>query len=135
MASFAIAATSTAQYDTPIQKRSGAAYDAMSVVRKQSDGTMVKAQANSLTNAGNGGELYLALSTAEGSGQPTLLMKDGVVTTTGLVQGETYALSPSLAGGICPVADLASTNAVVIVGVAKSATQLMVRFINSGVVK
>lgn len=52
---------------------------------------------------------------------------------TGLVVGHTYVLSNSVAGDIMPIEDLSTGEYVAIIGVAISATQLMVKIINAAV--
>jgi len=66
-------------------------------------------------------------------GQPMALLKSGPITIGGtLVPGTTYCLS-STPGAICPQADIASGDDVVVIGVAKSATVLEVDIQISGV--
>ena len=95
-------------------------------------GTLNAAQADSLSNAGtvvgialNGGAI----------GQPISYVTNGTVQYNAVFTvGDVVVLSAAAAGGIAPVADLASTNAVVILGVATSTQLLKLDFINSGVV-
>lgn len=66
--------------------------------------------------------------------QPGAILRSGDVTIGGtLVAGTTYCLS-STPGAICPQADVASGDEVVVVGVAKSATVLRVDAVDTGVV-
>ncbi|MDB5540526.1 MAG: hypothetical protein JWQ89_2253 [Devosia sp.] len=67
------------------------------------------------------------------NGQPGTIQKGGDITVGGtLVPGTTYCLS-STPGGICPQADLNTSDAVVILGVAKSASVLDLNIQISGV--
>lgn len=67
------------------------------------------------------------------NGQPLAILRSGDITIGGtLVAGTTYCLS-STAGGICPQADVASGDDVVVLGVAKSTSVLGVAIQLSGV--
>lgn len=67
-------------------------------------------------------------------GQPVKYAKGGqIVPGATLVKGTIYVLSAT-AGGICPAADLASTNRVSILGVASSAANLELSINNTGIV-
>lgn len=67
------------------------------------------------------------------SGQPLKVLRSGSVTIGAtLTPGTTYYLSP-VAGGICPLADVASGDYATIVGIAASASVLKVQFLESGV--
>lgn len=67
------------------------------------------------------------------AGQPVVFHVEGDLTINAvLTAGVTYYLSPN-AGGICPVADLASGDYPTILGIAKSTTVLSVKIHESGV--
>jgi hypothetical protein len=70
------------------------------------------------------------------SGQPVSYLEqdDDFVAGGTLTVGQTYVLSAT-AGGIAPIADLASTNYVTILGVAKTASVLKLRTIKSATAK
>lgn len=60
-------------------------------------------------------------------GQPLSVQTGGDITIGAtLTAGTTYYASPT-AGGICPLADVASGDDPIIIGIAKSATVLMIR--------
>jgi len=66
--------------------------------------------------------------------QPCRIARSGTINVGGtLVPGTTYCLSAT-AGGICPQADLVTGCAVAILGVAKSASLLVLNIQNPGVV-
>ncbi len=66
-------------------------------------------------------------------GQPVRVLKSGPITIGAtMTAGVAYYLS-STAGGICPVADLASGDYPTIIGIATSTTVLDVKFHTSGV--
>lgn len=67
------------------------------------------------------------------SGQPVRVLREGLITIGGtLTAGVTYYLSKT-AGGLAPVADIASGGYSDIVGIATSTTVLSVKFHYSGV--
>lgn len=112
--------------------KSGEAFNAGQVVRKNAANKWVKAQADNLANSGTRTQLGIALFTAAGDNQEGSVLLEGDLTCDGLTQGVTYVLSAT-AGLIAPVADLVSTNIACVVGVAVNATTLRVKFNNSGV--
>lgn len=64
------------------------------------------------------------------AGQPLSVQKSGDITIGAtLTKGGVYCLS-STAGGICPVADLASGDDVILIGIAKSTTVLAVKVLD-----
>lgn len=66
------------------------------------------------------------------AGQPAVVLQNGDVTIGAtLAVGGTYVVS-STAGGICPIADLASTNYVSYVGYAISTTVLRLNILPTG---
>jgi len=70
---------------------------------------------------------------AGANGQPGSIQRSGDITIGGpLVAGTTYCLS-STAGGICPQADVASGDEVIVIGVAKSTSVLTIRAVDTGV--
>lgn len=65
--------------------------------------------------------------------QPIQVLTGGnIIIGATAVVGGTYVLSAANAGGIAPVADLASTNIVDFLAIATSATNLFVQILNSG---
>jgi hypothetical protein len=68
------------------------------------------------------------------SGQPLRILIEGTVAlgTTTVVLGGVYVVSAT-AGGIAPVADVASTNYVTILGVAVTTAQLRLKINASGI--
>ncbi|MCA0257134.1 MAG: hypothetical protein LCH47_11130 [Proteobacteria bacterium] len=66
-------------------------------------------------------------------GQPLKVQTGGDLTAGGaLVAGSTYYLSTT-PGGICPAADLAAGREVILIGIAKSATVMMLRITDTDV--
>lgn len=112
---------------------SGEAFAAGAVVRKNSAGQWVKAQANNLANSGTRTQLGIALATAAGAGQKFDVLIEGDLTCAGLTAGAVYFLAADTAGLIAPHADLATTNIVAFIGCAVSTTVLRVHTFNSGV--
>lgn len=93
-----------------------------------SSGALVLGQADSSANASN----YAGISlNGAASGQPINYIESGNYDpgTTGTA-GSVAVVSAATAGGIAPYADLAATNAVVIVGIFTTTTN--VRLIDSG---
>lgn len=107
------------------------ALDAGSAIYRRADGTYAKSRANALATARVDG---FAISTAGAAGQRISMVSIGDLTTTGLTTKTDYFLSAAVAGKICPRADLVSTNIVVYVGTANSATVLRVHPVNTGIV-
>lgn len=69
------------------------------------------------------------------AGQPAVIQKRGSITIGGtVVVGTIYCLSATL-GGICPNADLASTNYVTVIGVGISATVIQLALNTTGIAK
>ncbi len=67
--------------------------------------------------------------------QPIVVQKSGNIDLgTTLTAGETYVLSTT-AGGIAPIADLATTEYVTLLGVATGAANLMLAINNTGIQK
>jgi hypothetical protein len=96
-----------------------------SVYADSSNGKIKKAQA---TNANTAYLVGVALSNAQGDGQPIVYATEGDVTfNSALTTGQTYVVSAAAAGGIAPISDLASTNYVGVLGVATSATNLTLK--------
>lgn len=112
---------------------SGEAFNAGAVVRKNSSGVWVKAQANNLANSGTRSTLAVALGTASGAGQKVDLVVEGDIVCAGLTAGAAYFLAADTAGLIAPHADLATTNIIAFIGTAVSTTVLRVHTHNSGV--
>lgn len=81
--------------------------------------------------------LGIALNGAA-TGQPVDIQESGGEITLGadasMVAGTIYILSGT-AGGICPDADAATADSITIIGVAKTAAILLLRIVNSAVVK
>lgn len=104
----------------------------MSVYRKSADGKWYKAQADDTAEAsGYGTKIGIALS-GGGTGQPGKVQVNGVITPgAALTEGVAYYLSTT-AGGIAPVADLASTNYITVLGVAQTAALLVLNPVASG---
>lgn len=77
--------------------------------------------------------VFMALNGAS-DGQPLAVLQGGDVSMGSvLTAGTAYYLSPTAAGGIAPLADIASGDDVILLGVAKSATVLAFKPIISGV--
>ncbi len=91
--------------------------------------------ANAVTSSATAKAVGIALNSAI-SGQPVEVMTKGVINCTGLTAGWTYVLSGAVSGNIAPEADkvAATTWRNTIMGVAKSATKLMVSIIVSDTV-
>jgi hypothetical protein len=108
----------------------GAAVTAgQTVIRSTSTGKFVLADAD---GAGLKGCDGIALNGAA-DGQPLKVQQGGDITIGAtLTPGTTYYLSPT-PGGICPLADVASGDDPVVLGMAKSATVLMLRVIDPDV--
>lgn len=116
-------------------KFSGAAIPAGRIVRKNTSGLYVLAQADTLANSGTRAQLYLTLNTADAASQPIDLFEEGDLTCDGLTAGKSYWLSTQAGGLLMPTADMVLDvgSIAVFVGVAVSTTVLRVRFANSGV--
>lgn len=104
----------------------------MALYRKASDGKWYKAQKDgSAEESGYGTKIGIALN-GGGANQPGRVQLNGVITAGAtLTEGIAYYVS-STAGGICPVADVASTNYVTVLGVAQDASLLVLNPIASG---
>jgi len=108
----------------------------MAVYRKESDGRWWKAQCdNTAEEVGNGSasvprfgvSLHGALA-----GQPLSVQTSGPYTAGGTVVAGTPYVVSATAGGICPHADLVSTNKVTFVGYGISTTQIQIAPIVTG---
>lgn len=110
----------------------GATVTAGQVLYKDtSDGSLKLADNNSATAAARS-PCGIALN-GGASGQPCKYLKEGDLAVGSiLTAGVAYYLSDT-AGGICPVADLASGEYPTVIGIARSASVLRVKFIESGV--
>lgn len=99
------------------------------VVLKETDSRWWKADNNvDAATASIGG---IALN-GGAAGQPAVVLQNGDVTIGATVAvGSTYVVSAT-AGGICPIADLASTNFVSYVGYAISTTVLRLNILPTG---
>jgi len=87
----------------------------------QSDGTLAEATVRGIA-------LHASLT-----GQPLDIQTDGAIIIGGtVVIGGVYVLSAA-AGNLCPVADIAPTNFVTLLGIAISATQIQLGIVNSGI--
>lgn len=103
----------------------------MPIYRDSSTGKGMKADSNSATAAARQPR-GIALNGAS-DGQPLVIQKEGEITIGAtLTPGTTYYLSDT-AGGICPLADVGSGEYVCIIGVAKSASVLILGIKYSGV--
>lgn len=133
MASFAIPTTVTAgdgARTTPV-KVGVAVAQGLVVYRATATRDYRLARANSAVTA-----VVAGIMTAGGSANAknVPMLTEGVLEgLSGLIVGETYVLSDSVAGNIMPISDLTTGDYVCILGVAISATQLLVKIINSGV--
>lgn len=108
----------------------GEAIEAGEAVRLSAAGEVMLAQADDADTATCAG---VALNDAA-DGQPVEYIIRGPYTAGGTVAvGTVYVVSAAAAGGIAPVADLASTNIVSVIGVGISATQIQMNRLNSGV--
>lgn len=109
----------------------GAAITAGQVLyRDASDGTYKLADADSATVAARS-PAGIALNSAA-AGQPVRVHIRGPVTIGATIAGGTAYFLSATAGGICPAADLAAGDYPTIVGIARSASVLDVRFHESG---
>jgi hypothetical protein len=117
---------------TTRQGTAGATITAGQVVYlDSSDGKYKLADSDSGTAAARA-PVGIALHAAS-SGQPLLVQYDGPVTIGAtLTPGLAYYLSKT-AGGICPVADIASGGYATIIGIATSASVLDIKIHQSGV--
>lgn len=111
----------------------GATITAGQVVYKDaSDGKYKLADADSATAAAKAPR-GIALNGASNN-QPLSILRSGDITIGAtLTPGTAYYLSPTTAGGICPLADVASGDDVVLLGLAESASVLAVGIQITGV--
>ena len=111
----------------------GATITAGQVVYKDAaDGKYKLADADSATAAAKAPR-GIALNGASNN-QPLSIIRSGDVTIGAtLTPGTAYYLSPTTAGGICPLADVASGDDVVLLGLAESASVLAVDIQITGV--
>ena len=101
------------------------------VYRDEADGKYKLADCDSATAAVRQAR-GVALNGAA-NGQPLSIQKSGDINLGAtLVAGTTYYASPT-AGGIGPLADVASGDDPIIVGIAKSASIMLMRILNPGV--
>lgn len=135
MADITVTAANTAYVSGSVQR----AYNAgetitagMSVYLKSSNSLWMKAKcAGTAEEAGNAVQTGIALH-ASLVNQPLAVQIDGVITIGGtVVVGSTYMISATY-GGVCPVADLASTNKVSYLGVGLTATTIGLSTITKG---
>lgn len=116
----------------------GEALSAGQVIAKNASNRIVKADANAVD--GEDPDTYLRnckgiAVTSAAANQPVFYMNEGSLTfNAALTAGVVYVLSGT-AGGIAPVADLASGMDVVILGVASSTTVLDIHIFSSGIEK
>ena len=112
--------------------RAGAAVTAGQVVYEDTAADSFKLADNNSATAAARSPKGIALHAAA-SGQPLSIHKSGPITIGAtLTPGVAYYLSDT-PGGICPVADLASGEYPVIIGIALSASVLDVKFHEAGV--
>lgn len=111
----------------------GATITAGQVVYKDAaDGKYKLADADSATAAAKAPR-GIALNGASNN-QPLSILRSGDITIGAtLTAGTAYYLSPTTAGGICPLADVASGDDVVLLGLAESTSVLAVDIQISGV--
>src|SRR4051812_37234630 len=103
---------------------SGAAITAgQSVYLDPSTSTVKPAKADSASTTNAPNIVGVALDSAPGANQPITYAVGGDVTYGGgLTQGQVYVVSAAVAGNIAPYSDLAATNFVAVLGVARSTT-------------
>jgi hypothetical protein len=139
MADISVTQSAVKAADSNTLKSTGVAGEAIdigkSIYLDPGDGKVKKAQANNATHTAN--LAGVALTNAQGDGQPIVYGTDGNITfqAAALTTGQTYVVSAGAAGGIAPVSDLASTNYVGVLGVATSATNLKLRLISTSAQK
>lgn len=106
----------------------------MSVYKKASDGLWYKAQCDG--TAEESGTVGLGVALNGGAvGQPAVVAVGGTVTIGATVTvGIIYCVSATF-GGICPSADLASTNKVSILGYGATATTISLDINATGIIK
>ncbi|MAZ17888.1 MAG: hypothetical protein CL535_16355 [Ahrensia sp.] len=98
-----------------------------------STGEWLLADSDGASAAVRGGELVGIALNGASDGQPIKVQLDGDITIGAtLTAGTTYYLSDA-PGGICPIADLATGDYYVIVGIATSTSVLKLGFQYSGV--
>lgn len=90
------------------------------------DGTTGRFALSDADGAGTKQVTGVALNNAAADQPLQVLTAGDIIIGATLTAGTTYYASP-VAGGICPLADVASGDDPIIVGIAKSTTQLMVR--------
>jgi hypothetical protein len=101
------------------------------VYKKAADSKFYKAQCDAATDD----DVYGILLSGGAAGQPCAVQRTGDITigaTVGI--GTIYVLSAA-AGGICPSADLVSTNYVTIIGVGVSATDIRMALLTTSIQK
>lgn len=131
MAALAIDTTAVIdlQGSRPIDGIAGEAFPQNAIVyRKTSDGRIYKALANADATSALAG---VAMNAAAAAGTPVKVAQKGRITgITAVTKGLYYVLSPGTAGYINPSADLTTTNRNALVGVADSATSLLINVYN-----
>lgn len=110
----------------------GATITAGQVVYLESSSNTVKLADSDSATAEVRSPYGIALNGAA-SGQPVKVLREGLITIGAtLTAGLAYYLSKT-AGGICPVADIASGGYATVLGIATSTTVLKVQILESGV--
>lgn len=130
MVDYAVTASSVAPGTNAVIRRGTAGAAAITAGQsvRLSAGTLVLAQADSSANVSG----FLGVSLNDGApGQPVNYIESGEYNSGATATaGDVAVISAAAAGGIAPVADLVSTNAVVVVGVFTTTTNI--RLIDSG---
>jgi hypothetical protein len=102
------------------------------IYKKAADTRFWKAVSTALAT----GDFYGIALHGASAGQPLVVQKTGTITIGGTVAvSGVYVVSAAAAGGIAPVADLASTNYFTIIGFGISTSVVMLRPYSSGVQK
>ena len=104
----------------------GAALGAGEVVRLNSSGRWIKAQADDADNAGTQGNIGITLTSCEGDGKSVIVVREDAEFNPGfaLVAGTQVVLSAAVAGSLAPDSDLVSTNIPVVLGTPVEADKL-----------
>jgi hypothetical protein len=97
-------------------------------VRKNTSGLIVAASDDSASNA----DVYGIALTGSSNGQPVIVLRSGTINLGAtLAVGKVYVLSTS--GAIAPFDDIAGTEFVTVLGVAASASSLVLGIVKGGV--
>ena len=104
-----------------------------SVYLKTTDSKWYKAQADGTAEEAGGGTIVGVALHAASAGQPLAVQTDGTITIGGTVVAGTVYVVATTAGGIAPIADLASTNRVTIIGYGTSTSVIAINPIITGV--